>query len=85
MPPPEPSAGGRSPSDRSRRSPAPAHRSPYGWEERFDDPAGPLVRPYLVRFEESARRQRRRLALVLAADFGADPDARVPHGAGAGR
>ncbi|MFF9630835.1 hypothetical protein [Streptomyces fradiae] len=43
------------------------------------------MRPYLVRFEESARRQRRRLALVLAADFGADPDARVPHGAGAGR
>ncbi|KAF0650568.1 MULTISPECIES: hypothetical protein [Streptomyces] len=42
------------------------------------------MRPYLVRFEESARR-RRRLALVLAADFGADPDARVPHGAGAGR
>ncbi|MEU7566734.1 hypothetical protein AB0A99_12090 [Streptomyces fradiae] len=63
----------------------PAHRSPYGREERFDDPAGPLVRPYLVRFEENARRQRRRLALVLAADFGVDLDARVPHGAGADR
>ncbi|MFE1575004.1 hypothetical protein [Streptomyces fradiae] len=63
----------------------PAHRSPYGREERFDDPAGPLVRPYLVQFEESARRQRRRLALVLAADFGVDLDARVPQGAGADR
>ncbi|WP_411574065.1 hypothetical protein [Streptomyces fradiae] len=63
----------------------PAHRSPYGREERFDDPAGPLVRPYLVQSEENARRQRRRLALVLAADFGVDLDARVLHGAGADR
>ncbi|WP_308186115.1 hypothetical protein [Streptomyces sp. MNU76] len=41
-------------------------------------PPPPLVRPYLVADErEQARQSRRRLALVLAADFGIDLDRHV--------
>ncbi|MFM9594269.1 hypothetical protein ACKI1J_20195 [Streptomyces scabiei] len=64
------------------RHPAPApasglprHRSPYGLHAPIDGAASPLVRPYLtVHEDEAALQQRRRLALVLAADFGVDLD-----------
>lgn len=57
----------------------PAVRSPYGLDQGpFDGAASPLVRPYLVAVErEQARQSRRRLALVLAADFGIDLDCHV--------
>ncbi|MDX3544468.1 hypothetical protein PV729_18920 [Streptomyces europaeiscabiei] len=57
----------------------PAARSPYGLDQGpFDGAASPLVRPYLVAVErEQARQSRRRLALVLAADFGIDLDRHV--------
>jgi hypothetical protein len=44
----------------------------------LDGSASPLVRPYLVAVErEQARQSRRRLALVLATDFGIDLDRHV--------
>lgn len=53
----------------------PLHRSPYGLDRPLDGAANCLVRPYLAAHErEVAQRQRRRLALVLAADFGIDLD-----------
>ncbi|MGW1912246.1 hypothetical protein ACWCQS_16380 [Streptomyces sp. NPDC002076] len=53
----------------------PAHRSPYGLDTPLDGSANAVVRPYLLESErESARQSRRRLALVLAADFGIDLD-----------
>ncbi|MBP5862821.1 hypothetical protein QBA57_21675 [Streptomyces scabiei] len=53
----------------------PRHRSPYGLHAPIDGSASALVRPYLVAHdEEAALRQYRRLALVLAADFGVDLD-----------
>ncbi|WP_328838303.1 hypothetical protein [Streptomyces europaeiscabiei] len=53
----------------------PRHRSPYGLHGPIDGAASPLVRPYLAAYEEEAvLQQRRRLALVLAADFGVDLD-----------
>jgi hypothetical protein len=53
----------------------PRHRSPYGLHAPIDGAASPLVRPYLtVHEDEAALQQRRRLALVLAADFGVDLD-----------
>ncbi|MDX2522712.1 hypothetical protein PV420_00415 [Streptomyces europaeiscabiei] len=57
----------------------PTPRSPYGLDQGpFDGAASPLVRPYLVAVErEQARQSRRRLALVLAADFGIDLDRHV--------
>ncbi|MFJ9585363.1 hypothetical protein [Streptomyces acidicola] len=58
-------------------SPLPHHRSPYGLPTPLDGTASALVRPYLTareEEEEAALRQRRRLALVLAADFGIDLD-----------
>ncbi|WP_307835512.1 hypothetical protein [Streptomyces adelaidensis] len=56
----------------------PAPRSPYGLDTPIDGAASPLVRPYLVAVErEQARQSRRRLALVLAADFGVDLDCHV--------
>ncbi|MBB1244169.1 hypothetical protein GL263_11460 [Streptomyces durbertensis] len=58
--------------------PLPRHRSPYGRDDvPFDGGVTRLVRPYLVVHEdeqERARQWRRRLALVLAADFGIDLD-----------
>ncbi|AWK10133.1 hypothetical protein DDQ41_15900 [Streptomyces spongiicola] len=51
------------------------HRSPYGLATPLDGAASRLVRPYLLAHtQEAALRQRRRLALVLAADFGIDLD-----------
>ncbi|MFC4468876.1 hypothetical protein ACFPH6_30860 [Streptomyces xiangluensis] len=53
----------------------PHHRSPYGLPTLLDGTDSALVRPYLTAHEqEAALRQRRRLALVLAADFGIDLD-----------
>ncbi|KUN98042.1 hypothetical protein AQJ67_28720 [Streptomyces caeruleatus] len=60
----------------------PAHRStsprsPYGLESPLKGEETALVRPYLVAFEERQRQRERRLALVLAADFGIDLDQHV--------
>jgi hypothetical protein len=56
----------------------PRPRSPYGLHAPLDGADTVLVRPYLAAHEreaeEAALRQRRRLALVLAADFGIDLD-----------
>lgn len=68
--------------------PLPAHRSPYGLEVPLVGTGGAMIRPYLIEFErrqERLRRQRRCLTLVLAADFGIDPDRRNVHGAGVTR
>ncbi|WP_328507128.1 hypothetical protein [Streptomyces sp. NBC_00391] len=55
-----------------------AQRSPYGLHGPFDGGATAMVRPYVVESErEQARQSRRRLALVLAADFGVDLDDHV--------
>ncbi|WP_308295414.1 hypothetical protein [Streptomyces sp. MUM 178J] len=64
----------------------PAARSPYGLDEPLDGGAVALVRPYLNEHErrrERARQQRRRLTLILAADFGIDLDAHVVGAGGA--
>lgn len=56
----------------------PAPRSPYGLHGPLDGAATVMVRPYVVQSEgEQARQSRRRLALVLAADFGIDLDDHV--------
>ncbi|MEU0068628.1 hypothetical protein ABZ027_03495 [Streptomyces sp. NPDC006332] len=58
-----------------RPAPLPRHRSPYGVPTPLDGTASALVRPYLAALEqEAALQQHRRLALVLAADFGIDLD-----------
>ncbi|GAA3494527.1 hypothetical protein GCM10019016_016270 [Streptomyces prasinosporus] len=63
--------------------PFPPHRSPYGLHLPLDGAEARLVRPYLaVHEQERTRQRRRRVALVLAADFGIDPDRHV---VGAGR
>ncbi|MFE5758278.1 hypothetical protein ACFQ7I_32030 [Streptomyces massasporeus] len=59
----------------SRPPQLPRHRSPYGLHSPLDGAASSLVRPYLAAQEREADLQeRRRLALVLAADFGIDLD-----------
>lgn len=72
---------GRSPAHRAHpASPAavqerlPRHRSPYSSDHWLDGAANRLVRPYLAAHEREVTQQRRRLALVLAADFGIDLD-----------
>ncbi|MFF6803056.1 hypothetical protein [Streptomyces sp. NPDC012616] len=63
----------------------PAPRSPYGLADLLDGAATVPVRPYLVAAErahadrerERARQSRRRVALVMAADFGIDLDRHV--------
>lgn len=60
----------------------PALRSPYGLAEPLDGHAAALVRPYVLEAErarggERARQYRRRVALVIAADFGIDLDRHV--------
>ncbi|MET9845677.1 hypothetical protein ACFZC6_27915 [Streptomyces ossamyceticus] len=59
-------------------------RSPYGLEEPLPGEATAVVRPYVVLAErervlecERARQRRRRVAMVLAADFGVDLDLHV--------
>ncbi|WP_419249136.1 hypothetical protein [Streptomyces luteogriseus] len=53
----------------------PRHRFPFGLHSPLDGAASSLVRPYLAAHEQEAvLRERRRLALVLAADFGIDLD-----------
>ncbi|MEU3748707.1 MULTISPECIES: hypothetical protein [Streptomyces] len=61
----------------------PSPRSPYGLDVPIDGHESALVRPYLVAYDqrqERARQRQRRLALVLAADFGFDLDTRDLHG-----
>ncbi|MDG9728109.1 hypothetical protein [Streptomyces sp. DH41] len=56
----------------------PLHHSPYCRHLPLDGAASRLVRPYLTAHEQEQDRQRhRRLALVLAADFGIDLDEHV--------
>ncbi|MEU9438776.1 hypothetical protein [Streptomyces sp. NPDC048252] len=63
----------------------PAPRSPYGLQEFLDGASTAPVRPYVLAAErahrgrecEQARQARRRVALVLAADFGIDLDRHV--------
>ncbi|WP_320778820.1 hypothetical protein [Streptomyces sp. CRN 30] len=56
-------------------SPLPTHRSPHGLDHPLDGTESRLVRPYLAAHEQECARQRhRRIALVLAADFGIDLD-----------
>jgi hypothetical protein len=55
-------------------------RSPYYLHLPLDGAESRLVRPYVAadeRERERARQHRRRVALVLAADFGIDLDAHV--------
>jgi hypothetical protein len=55
--------------------PLPHHRFPYGLATPLDGTDSALVRPYLASHDQEAvLQQRRRLALVLAADFGIDLD-----------
>ncbi|MFC7937611.1 hypothetical protein ACFU2J_15455 [Streptomyces sp. NPDC057387] len=58
----------------------PLHHSPYCRHLPLDGTASRLVRPYLAVHEhaqEQERRRHRRLALVLAADFGIDLDQHI--------
>ncbi|WP_282090867.1 hypothetical protein [Streptomyces tendae] len=56
----------------------PFHHSPYCRHLPLDGAASRLVRPYVAAHEQELDRQRhRRLALVLAADFGIDLDQHV--------
>ena len=57
--------------------PLPTHRSPYGLPLPLDGRAAALVRPYVVAAEREHAQLRRRIALVLAADFGIDLDRHV--------
>ncbi|MFR0357960.1 hypothetical protein [Streptomyces sediminimaris] len=50
--------------------PLPAHRSPYGLPVLLDGRDAALVRPYVIATERENARLRRRIGLVLAADFG---------------
>jgi hypothetical protein len=63
--------GPHSPAPASR---LPGHRSPYGRDVPLDGHATALVRPYLATHERQRAQHRRRLTLVLAADFGIDLD-----------
>ncbi|CAM5233173.1 hypothetical protein SNARM312S_04470 [Streptomyces narbonensis] len=56
--------------DAPPRRALPTPRSPYGLDAPLDGTETPLVRPYLRAHEQRSRR----LALVLAADFGIDLD-----------
>ncbi|MFD7320127.1 hypothetical protein ACFV9D_03410 [Streptomyces sp. NPDC059875] len=57
-------------------------RSPYGLDVPLDADETAMVRPYLLAHERQARQLQRRLALVLAADFGIDLDTLDVHGLG---
>ncbi|MBQ1098540.1 hypothetical protein KBY55_21250 [Streptomyces sp. b94] len=77
------------PTHRTPQAAAPArlplHHSPYCRHLPLDGTDSRLVRPYLAAHEREAERGRqrhRRLALVLAADFGIDLD---QHVVGAGK
>ncbi|WP_416986394.1 hypothetical protein [Streptomyces sp. T028] len=53
----------------------PRHRSPYGLPTPLNGTDSALVRPYLAAHDQEAGlQQRRRLALVLAVDYGIDLD-----------
>ncbi|QFQ98972.1 hypothetical protein F9278_25625 [Streptomyces phaeolivaceus] len=81
----------RQPPTRCTRPTLPPHRSPYCRHLPLDGTENRLVRPYLTAHEhapshnhahEHDRQAHRRLALVLAADFGIDLD---QHLVGAGK
>ncbi|MEW1603192.1 hypothetical protein [Streptomyces sp. NPDC093808] len=56
----------------------PLHRSPYRLHLPLDGADSRLVRPYLTdREQERARQRRRKVTLVLAADFGIDLDQHI--------
>ncbi|MER5357810.1 hypothetical protein [Streptomyces sp. NPDC002785] len=77
---PAPTRRPGTPRPRPRPRPAadlPAARSPYGLDQALDGGASALVRPYLLASDQERVQQRRRLALVLAADFGLDLDLHV--------
>jgi hypothetical protein len=57
-----------------RRPNLPTARSPYNLDQALDGGASLLVRPYLLAADQGRAQRRRRLALVLAADFGLDLD-----------
>ena len=60
--------------------PLPAHRSPYSLPVPLDGRDTALIRPYVLAAERDHEREcarRRRIALVLAADFGIDLDRHV--------
>ncbi|MGW1746313.1 hypothetical protein ACWCRD_11975 [Streptomyces sp. NPDC002092] len=56
--------------------PLPAHRSPYGLPVPLDGRATAPIRPYVLAAERECARWRR-IALVMAADFGIDVDRHV--------
>lgn len=65
---------------RSKAAPLPTHRSPYGLPVLLDGRATAPIRPYVLAAECHREREcarRRRIALVLAADFGIDLDRHV--------
>ncbi|WP_369146618.1 hypothetical protein [Streptomyces sp. R44] len=57
-------------------------RSPYGLDAPLNAEDTAMVRPYLLAHERRAHQLHRRIALVLAADFGIDLDTRDVHGLG---
>ncbi|MCD9873637.1 hypothetical protein [Streptomyces guryensis] len=60
--------------------PLPTHRSPYGLPVPLDGRATAPIRPYVLAAERDHEREcarRRRITLVLAADFGIDLDRHV--------
>lgn len=73
------------PTRRTAAPQAPRLRSPYGLDHPLDGNASVLVRPYLLAHERRQAQARRRLTLLLAADFGIDLDTRVLHGTGVAR
>jgi hypothetical protein len=78
MSPAAPASALRPEAPRSTAPWPPTPRSPYGIEVPLDGHAAALVRPYVLASERGrARRYRRRVALVLAADWGIDLDRHV--------
>jgi hypothetical protein len=72
---PRPGAAPAPAAPRAARPRLPLARSPYAVpDEVLDGAAMAIVRPYVVAHERECARRRRRLALVLAADFGVDLD-----------
>ncbi|MCP9944024.1 hypothetical protein LUX12_03245 [Streptomyces somaliensis] len=83
--PPAPPGTARAPRPGPDAGRLPVPRSPYGLTGPIEGEATVLVRPYLLAHEARQRQAWRRVALVLAADFGIDLDGRDLHGAGAAR
>ncbi|MEV7524012.1 hypothetical protein [Streptomyces sp. NPDC091371] len=76
----------QAPTPRPRTHPLPVPRSPYGLDGPLDGDETPLIRPYVrvhEQREERARQRQRRLAMLLAADFGIDLDTHLVGARGA--